>query len=220
MTFKPDVGDEWIADETMINVGNRKVWFWYIIDTKSRYLLASRILNTRTTKDAEALIRQAGKVAGKSPETILTDGIWAYLDGIELVFDGDTEHIRSRPITTENSTSIIERFHETLKQHLHVIKNVRDIVTANELNDAWLVHCNFFQEHEALDNVPPAQKMGNAPFKNWLAVMNQTAVKLADNPEPNRKVKYRPPSKYKTKHKVSWHIRSGREPAQPPGFGK
>lgn len=197
-TFKPEVGEEWICDETMINVGNHKVWFWDIIDTKTRYLLASRISETRTTKDAEALMRQAAKVAGKTPKVVLTDGLFAYLDGIELAFGADTEHIRSRPITTENSTSMIERFHETLKQRVHVIKNFGDIFTANELTDAWLVHYNFFKEHEALGNVPPAQKMGNAPFKNWTDVVNQTGIRLADNPEPNRKVWYRPPSKPKT----------------------
>lgn len=196
--FKPEVGDEWIADETMINVGNKKVWFWDIIDTETRYLLASRISEARTTADAEALMRKAAKVAGKNPKVILTDGLHAYWDGIEQAFGSDSEHIISKPITTENSTSMIERFHETLKQRLHVMKNFGDIFTANDMTDAWLVHYNFFKEHEALDNIPPAQSMPNVPFKDWNDVVNIVGAKLADNPEPNRKVWYRPPSRPKT----------------------
>ena len=44
---------------------------------------------------------------------------------------------------------------------------------ANLLTDAWLVHYNFFKEHEALGNVPPAQKMKvPTPFKDWEGVLN------------------------------------------------
>jgi transposase-like protein len=55
--YKPQVGDTWIADETMLDLdGNHKIWFWDIIDTDTRFLLASRVSVSRTTQDAEALI--------------------------------------------------------------------------------------------------------------------------------------------------------------------
>src|SRR4030042_5941795 len=43
--FRPKVGDVWIADETGIDIhgSKRDLWFWDIIDAKSRYLLASHI---------------------------------------------------------------------------------------------------------------------------------------------------------------------------------
>jgi putative transposase len=200
--FKPEVGDEWIADETMINVGDKKVWFWDIIDTKTRYLLASRISETRTTQNARYLMEQAARTAGKVPKTVTTDKLAVYIDGIELAFGADTEHIQSSPITHENSTSMIERFHETLKQRVHVIKNFGDMATANELTEAWLVYYNFFKEHTALDNNPPAQQMSDVPFKNWIDVVEQAGNKIADNPEPRRAIWYSPKRKTKaTKRK-------------------
>jgi putative transposase len=57
--YKPDVGGVWVADETMVDIDGRNVWFWDIIDTKTRFLIASHMSYTRTTKDAEALMRQA-----------------------------------------------------------------------------------------------------------------------------------------------------------------
>jgi putative transposase len=194
----PKLGDEWIVDETAINVGNRKVWFWDVIDTRSRYLLASRISESRTIKDAQTLMEKAAKVAGKPPKVILSDGLPAYIDGIELTFGSETEHIRSRPMTSENSTSMIERFHETLKQRLHVMKDFKDPITAQDMLDAWLVQYNFFKEHESLGNVPPAQAMGKTPMKDWRDVIDHVEVKLIRNPEPNRVTWYRPPSKPKT----------------------
>ena len=41
--FKPIVGDTWVADETVLKVCGRKVWFFDVIDEKTRYLLASRL---------------------------------------------------------------------------------------------------------------------------------------------------------------------------------
>jgi len=172
--YRPDVGSAWVADETMLNVGNRKVWFWDIIDIKSRYLLASHISDTRTTSDALELMQKAAKRAGKPPRRIITDKLAAYLDGIELAFGADSKHVQSKPFTVVDSTNIIERFHGTLKERTKVIKSFKNMEAARILTDAWLVHYNFFKEHETLGNVPPAQKMGNTPFKDWADVLELT----------------------------------------------
>ena len=64
--LKPKVGDKWIADETMVDLDKGvKVWFWDIIDTDTRFLLASRVSLTRTTEDAKRLVQDAVKRAGK-----------------------------------------------------------------------------------------------------------------------------------------------------------
>jgi transposase-like protein len=182
--YKPDVGNTWIADETMIDVGGRKIWFWDIIDLKSRYLLASHISTTRTTKDAARLMRKAAQKAGKPPKKVITDKLAAYLDGVELAFGADTKHVQSKPFTVVESTNVIERFHGTLKQRTKVIKGFKNMETAKLLTDAWLVHYNFFKEHEYLGDVPPAQKMGKVPFKDWADVLAQTRADMLGKGKP------------------------------------
>jgi transposase-like protein len=172
--FKPIVGDTWVADETVLRVGNRNVWFWDIIDQKSRFLLASHLSTSRTTKDACRLMREAYLRAGKAPKRIITDRLQAYLDGIELVFGANTKHIQSKPFIDTDSTNVIERFHGTLKDRTNVIRGFGNMNTAKLLTDAWLVHYNFFKEHESLGNIPPAQKMGiPVPFKDWEDVVRE-----------------------------------------------
>ncbi|OGD45978.1 hypothetical protein A3K79_00675 [Candidatus Bathyarchaeota archaeon RBG_13_46_16b] len=166
--FKPKVGNVWLADETGLNVGNRNIWFWDIIDAKTRYLLASHISVTRTTEDAQILIEKAIRRAGKMPEVVITDKLSAYIEGIDLATGGRAAHIRSKPFTDENSTNIIERFHGTLKQRTRVIHHFRDLETARLLTDGWLIHYNFFKEHESLDNVSPVKHMKmEMPFADW-----------------------------------------------------
>lgn len=183
--FKPVVGDTWIADETCLKVGGKNTWFWDIIDVKTRYLLASRLSLSRTTKDVVLLMNEARRKAGKSPKRIITDKLSAYIDGIELVFGADTEHIWSEPFTDTNSTNTIERFQGTLKDRTKVVaRSFKNMDTARLLTEAWLVHYNFFKEHEALGNIPPAVKIGATPIRDWAEVISQTKVVLPAKPKP------------------------------------
>jgi hypothetical protein len=129
-------------------------------------------------------MNEARQRAGKSPKRIITDKLAAYVDGIELVFGGDTKHIQSKPFTDVNSTNIIERFQGTLKDRTKIIRGFKNMRTAELLTDAWLVHYNFFKEHETLGNIPPAQKMGiPTPLKNWAEVVNQAKVAIPTKPQ-------------------------------------
>ncbi len=51
--YLPNVGDTWVADETVLNIGGKKYWLWDIIDSDTRFLLATYLSPTRTTKDAQ-----------------------------------------------------------------------------------------------------------------------------------------------------------------------
>ncbi|MCP3682600.1 MAG: transposase [bacterium] len=73
-----------------------------------------------------------------------------------------------------DSTQIIERFHGTLKDRTNVVRGFSNMQTARILTDAWLVHYNFFKEHESLGNVPPAQEkhMPETPIGDWVDVID------------------------------------------------
>lgn len=172
--FQPVVGDTWIADETVLKVGGRKIWFFDVIDEKTRYLLASRLAESRTIKEAALVMNEAKRKAGKSPKRIITDKMAAYIDGIELVFGADTKHVQGKPFTDINSTNVIERFHGTLKDRTKVVRGFKNMDTARLLTQAWLVHYNFFKEHTTLGDVPPAVKMGATPIKDWAEVVSGT----------------------------------------------
>jgi len=173
-SFRPNVGNIWIADETGIDVHGRKrdLWFWDVIDAKTRFLLASHISVGRTTDDAQILIKKAIDRAGKRPEKIVTDKLHAYIDGIPLATGKDVRHIRSKPFVTEDSTNIVERFHGTFKDRTKVVRAFKSLPTARLLTDGWLIHYNFFKEHESLGNVSPAKAMNlEMPFNNWTDIV-------------------------------------------------
>ncbi len=94
--YKPHVGDTWIADETVLDLDNHKVWFWDIIDADTRFLLASRAsLDSEKRRCSEDSWKHAAKRAGKSPKVIITDKLRSYLEGIEDTFGS---RYRAHPI--------------------------------------------------------------------------------------------------------------------------
>ncbi|MCJ7805172.1 DDE-type integrase/transposase/recombinase [Patescibacteria group bacterium] len=176
--LKLKVGNIWIADETELDVSGQKAWFWDIIDRDSRYLLASYLSFSRETEDAQILIEQAIKRAGKIPNTIITDKLSTYVDGIDIATHGKTMHIQSTPFTGTNSTNIIERFHGTLKDRTKVLRGFKDLATAQLITNGFLVHYNFIRPHESLENETPIEHMKVAtPFHTWAEAIRTSEIK-------------------------------------------
>jgi len=178
--YHPKVGNTWLADECVLKIGGENIWCWDIIDGDTRYLLATHLSRTRTTRDAKELMDKAESVAGKVPKVVITDALRAYIDGIEMAFGGETKHIQSKPFTTADlSTNKIERWHSTLRTREGIMRGLKSIPTAQALLDGWLVHYNYFRPHESLDDKTPAESAGvKFPYKNWLEVIEGQRVKI------------------------------------------
>ncbi|MFH1087372.1 MAG: DDE-type integrase/transposase/recombinase [Chloroflexota bacterium] len=236
--YHPIVGSTWIADETYVRVDKRKVgdakvenpytkntrakWviFWDIIDAETRFLLASRITTTRGTKDAQALMEKAAKVAGKTPRVMVTDKLAAYLDGVELAYGSDSEHKRGSPFKIENNTNLIERLHGTIKERTKVMRGLRTAETAKRFLDGWTVYYNYMKPHESLDSKTPAEAAKvTYMFRDWadIARMAKPQVRVLVTPtkvsilSDTPTVKFRPATrKLRTKRTLKTGMRASR----------
>jgi putative transposase len=182
--FKPDVGDVWVADETYMSLGDKKVYFWDIIDLKSRYLLASHPSFSRGASEAKKLMKLAEQRAGKVPKIVRTDKLKSYISGIEDTWGADTKHVQGGPFKFQDSgesTAEIERFHKTLEQRTKVFEKFKDMASIKLLTDGWLINYNFFKQNEGCGNIPPAQACGKTvPFKDWNDVVRPAHVPDVD----------------------------------------
>ena len=182
----PKVGDTWLADECVLKIGGKNIWCWDIIDSDTRFLLATHLSPTRTTQDAKQLMDKAETVAGKTPKVVITDALRAYIDGVEQAYGAGTRHIQSKPFATADlSTNKIERWHSTLRTREGIMRGLKSLPTAQALLDGWLVHYNFFRGHESLDDKTPSEASGiKFPYKNWLDVIEGQRVPCCE-PEPD-----------------------------------
>jgi putative transposase len=169
--YKPEVGNVWVADETVLKLDGQNVWFWDIIDDKTRFLLASRLSRSRTTRDAQELMDRATKTASKSPQVIITDKLGSYLD---VRYGKGTEHRQGGIARIENNTQTIERFHGTLKSRTKVMRGLKNFESALEFTKGWLVHYNYLRPHESLNDKTPAEVAGiKYPYQNWADIIRK-----------------------------------------------
>ena len=169
---RPRTGNTWVVDETVLRIGGVNMWFWDVIDANTRYLLASHISTTRTTRDAETVMERAQRRVGRPPQFVISDKLAAYLDGIERVFGADTWHIQSKGFRGKINTNLIERFHGTLKSRTKVMRGMQNRETAKIILGGYLTHYNFFRPHQALGGRTPAQAAGiRFPYSNWVEVV-------------------------------------------------
>lgn len=169
--YHPQVGDVWTADETVLKINGQNVWMYDIIDEETRFLLASRLALSRTTHDAEMLMKEAEKKAGKIPKAVITDKNNSYLDGIELAFGADSEHIQGKPFSGQDDTQRIERFHGTIKDRTKVMRGLKSTGSAIQFMDGFLVYYNYLRPHESLEGKTPAEAgKVDYPSKSWMDI--------------------------------------------------
>lgn len=133
--YHPQVGSEWIADETVLKIQGKNYWCIDIIDKDTRFLLATKLSSNRSTEDIRELMEHARDVAGTTPKEVLTDGWKGYIDGIELAFGADTKHIVTDPFDSEHigeNSELIERWHSTLKERTKVMRGLKSIGNARK----------------------------------------------------------------------------------------
>jgi len=186
------VGHIWIADETVLNLksGRRKtrrgkalkeppgeipgerVWLWDIIDEKTRFLLATHVSPTRTSRDAQALMTRAARRTRRAPQVIITDKLSSYLEGIDQVFGDISRHWQSGPFELGVSTASIERLHGTIKDRTKVLRSLATRESARLFMAGWATHYNFFRPHSGLQGRTPAEAAGaRTRVKSWADVV-------------------------------------------------
>ena len=162
----------WVIDETVIKVGGENVWLWDVIDSRSRFLLATHITLTRTQRSAVAVLSDAQSHVWGAPKEIVSDGLAAYPDAVEQVFGSESTHIRAKGLTASLNTNLIERFQGTVKERTKVFRGLKTMESAKIISDGFIVHYNYLRPHMTLNGRTPATAAGlKLPFKTWIELV-------------------------------------------------
>ena len=184
----PKLSDVWIADETVVDLWGVKYWFWDIIDTDTRFLIASHLSRTRTQKDAIKLFYMAKLRSKTRPKKILTDKLTIYPGAFNKVFYSNikarkVEHLTSEGFGSKTNTNLIERFHGTLKQRTKIMRDLKDCHSARIVLDGFVTHYNFFMEHGYLNARTPAAVSGiGKDINNWGDLIDLAIWTPIENP--------------------------------------
>ena len=194
-------GRSWVADEMQVKVGGEQLWNWNVMDSETRYVLASHLSPNRDKRAAVAVMRKAGEAAAETPKTIKTDKLASYTQAIKDVFP-ETVHIQSQGIRSFTNNNRSERLQGTFRQRAKTLRGLENIETGQRYLDGWVIDYNLFREHESLDYKTPGEMAKvKPPFSEWEDVvkasspddqprvrnLRETRARLADAEMPELK---------------------------------
>jgi len=167
-----------IADETLLQVKDMELWFWYVIDPKTRKLLHFMISWNRTNHACRKLFRELEAIYGKNPQLVITDGgPWYYiLPRMGIPHERVSGGIRS----------YIERFIETIKDRTRMFDNYFPSETpwvAGHVHK-WMIlyafYYNWIRSHLTFgDNSPILAEQGiviPTEFERFLYVLQKEVL--------------------------------------------
>jgi len=165
----------WVADEMTVTVGGKKYWNWNVMDSETRYILASYLSKNRDTRAATAVMKRAAAASADPPKTIKTDKWRAYNKAIANVFP-DAKHVKSEGLAAELNNNRSERLQGTYRQRTKTLRGLDTRESGQLYLDGWTLNYNLFRKHDALGNRTPAQAAGlDAPFGEWEDVVEHAA---------------------------------------------
>jgi transposase-like protein len=192
-TLAPQLLGIYHVDETAIKCKGVQKWFWQIIDSQTKFLVASHLSGSRTTEDAVALFEKSLKIAKKKPISLYCDGLPAYVDGYNKVFwtmrkDTRPELIRRVGIRAVHNQNAVERLHSTLKDRLKPTRGLKGEQTVRTLLEGWVVHYNYVRKHQTLKGKTPAQASGIDMKNDWHILVKEATKSMAMKEEQKAKM--------------------------------
>ncbi len=176
--IKPNVGYVWLVDETMLDIGGKKLWYWDVLDVKTRYLIASHLSPKRTVDDVILLMHNAVRSVNKLPKVVMTDRLNAYVDGMKLSFGSHrVKHLQVKKFTSKPNNNIIERMQGTIKERTKVMRGMKKYDTAKLIMEGFRLHYNYFRPHESLATkqsnyrTPSEAAHIELPYDTWLGMI-------------------------------------------------
>jgi transposase-like protein len=170
--YKAEVGNIWHCDETTIFIkkeGEKKYfeWIWNLMDSKTRYLLACQITQTRFKEDARKPLKKAKEITDVKPDAIVTDGLFAYNDAIKAEFFGlgriQNPHVRLKDFEAHPNNNILERLNGTFRERTKVMRSLDSGIGAQEFASGMQIYYNYIRLHQGIGGLTPAQ-LANIPI--------------------------------------------------------
>jgi hypothetical protein len=133
------------------------------MDDETRFWIAQELADTKYSHYARELLRLGREIAGKTPTTLITDGLAAYHEAYLKEYwtvrkDTRTKHVREIRMSGEFHNNKMERFNGEVRDREKVMRGLKKKDTA--ILKGHQVSPNYIRPHEALDGKTPADVCG------------------------------------------------------------
>ncbi len=162
MKLKIDVSDTWRADELWVKINGDMKYVFALMDDETRYWIAQEVAESKYKHDARKLFKMGKELMGKSPKTIITDGLPAYHDAYKKEFwtlkAPRTQHIAHIHIRGDKNNNKMERLNGEIRDREKVMRGLKTKDTP--ILKGYQIYHNFVRPHEALKGKTPSEACG------------------------------------------------------------
>ena len=176
----PNVADAWRADELYLKVRGNPKYLFALMDDQTRFWIAQQVADTKYTSNIRPLLQNAKEIAGKRPNTFITDGAPNFHHAFKKEFftinNPRTRHISHIRLQGDHNNNKMERMNGEVRDREKVMRGLKRTDTA-VLRGYQLYH-NYLRPHMALAGKTPAEKCGiKIEGENKWHIVIQNAVK-------------------------------------------
>jgi len=166
--LKLELGNKWLADETVLKVNGKEKYLWSIMDNETRCHIAHLLTEGRGAKEASTVIKQAIRKAGKQPQKFVTDGLKSYSKALKELPNSLIKHVSNVGLASQkDNNNRIERLQGTIKDWTKTKRGLRN--QSQKLIEGYYLYYNCIRPHMALGNKTPA----NMKDGRWLSLLEK-----------------------------------------------
>ena len=187
-------GSELMSDEVeyrrrkshKAKLGIEQNWFVDVIDTESRFIVASNYMQSRTIESMSKVLALAKQKTGSQVDVITTDGLAGYPQILRKTFglnkrQAKTKIIHNVVIADERGFNHkIERLHNNVRARTKVFRGFHgSLYSAQSIMKGYEVYYNFIREHQALNCCPYELALPNLKLKDknrWLELIKLSST--------------------------------------------
>jgi putative transposase len=183
--LSPNVSSTWRADEVYVKIKGDLKYLFALMDDETRYWIAQEVADTKDRHDARSLFKDAKKIAGKRPETLITDGLSSYHDAFVKEFyttrRPQSQHINAIKLTGSTNNNKMERINGEIRDREKTMRGLKKKNTPI-LQGMQIFH-NYIRPHEGLDGKTPAEACGIEVKgdNKWVTLIQNASQKAKAN---------------------------------------
>jgi transposase-like protein len=178
----PSVGDTWRADELYVKVKGDMKYLFALMDDETRFWIAQEVADTKHRHDAGRLFQMGKEATGKSPKTLITDGLAAYQLAYKREFwtrekAARTEHVRDIHISGDKNNNKMERLNGEIRDREKVMRGLKR--RDSPVLTGYQIYHNYIRPHEGLKGKTPADAcgIGVGGDNKWLTLIQNASKK-------------------------------------------
>lgn len=183
--FQIDSGIELQSDEMEYHRLGQQNWFVDVMDTKTRYVVASDYMKSRTIDNLTTVLKQGKNVTGEQIKVVTTDGLKGYDKVLRKSFGLQSfNHASSRTrskiihnvvIASERGFNHkIERLHNSIRERTKVMRGFHgSLYSAKMIMQGMAIYYNFIRKHQGINKTPQEEAIPelNLGENKWLSLI-------------------------------------------------